>query len=76
MFESDISPINAEDASAPLNQEDIDRINNQNKEIHFLVRIDRIKIRNIGNYTNVFCKFKFADKIPLRVYFVVYLLTE
>lgn len=67
VFESDISPINAQDAATPLNLEEINRINNQNKEIHFLVKIDRIKIRNIGNYSNVFCKFKFADKIPFKV---------
>ena len=64
MFESDISPINAQDTTIPLNLEEI---NQQNKEIHFLVKIDRIKIRNIGNYSNVFCKFKFADKIPFKV---------
>ena len=68
-LESDISPYNAQDPSAPVNQEELHRLNNENKEIRFLVKIDRIKVRNIGNYSNVFCKFKFADKIPMKVLF-------
>ena len=66
-LESDISPMNTQNPSATLSNEDISRINNENKEMRFLVRIDRIKVRNVGNYSNVFCKIKFADKIPMKV---------
>lgn len=66
-LESDKLPLSSQNPSAPLSQEEINQINNENKEIRFLVRIDRIKVRNIGNYNNVFCKFKFADKAPMKV---------
>lgn len=50
-----------------LTNEDKIRINNENKELRLLVKIDRIKVRNVGNSPNLFCKFRFADETPVKV---------
>lgn len=47
--------------------EDLNRIGNENKELRLWVRIDRVKVRNVANYSNLFCKFKFAENVPVKV---------
>ena len=32
-----------------------------------MVRIDRVKVRNVPKYQNLFCKVKFAENVPVKV---------
>ncbi len=68
-LESDKSPLNPSDGTPQLSEEELKRLNNENKEIRLLVKIDRIKVRNVGSNSNLYCKFTFADVAPLKVCF-------
>ena len=71
-LESDKAPYNVAEGSSQLSSEEMIRISNENKELRLLVKIDRIKVRNVGNYPNLFCKFRFADETPVKVGFKLY----
>ena len=66
-LESDIAPYIVTEEPSQLNHEEKIRIKNENKELRLLVKIDRIKVRNVGNNPNLFCKFRFADETPVKV---------
>ena len=56
-----------QEGASSLTADDLKRIGNENKELRLMVRIDRVKVRNVPNYQNLFCKFKFAENVPVKV---------
>ena len=66
-LESDKSPLGVTGSAPQLSEEEQKRLINENKEIRLLVKIDRIKVRNIGTSGNLYCKFTFADLPPYKV---------
>lgn len=74
-FESDKLPFSASGAAPQLSEEELKRLNNENKEIRLLVKIERIKVRNTGNTGNtgnIYCKFTFADVAPFKVHAIAF----
>lgn len=70
-LESDTSPFNVQEGASSLTADDLKRIGNENKELRLMVRIDRVKVRNVPNYQNLFCKFKFAENVPVKTHTIL-----